>query len=156
MAALMEGRELTATELARRAGIAPQTASGHIARLATAGLLSIEKRNRHRYRQRLRAGAEFGHLAGRRDARDNGGGARSAQVPRQRSLDVADPGHFRRRQGRIDKGPLRRSRFPNADGDQRSRGGTAKLKSIFVMRPVGATDSADLRRSCSCRRGAVG
>ena len=45
----MEGRELTATELARRAGIAPQTASGHIARLATAGLLSIEKRNRHRY-----------------------------------------------------------------------------------------------------------
>ena len=49
MAALMEGRELTATELARRAGIAPQTASGHIARLTSAGLLSIEKRGRHRY-----------------------------------------------------------------------------------------------------------
>jgi len=49
LAALMGGHELTATELARRAGIAPQTASGHIARLTSAGLLSIEKRNRHRY-----------------------------------------------------------------------------------------------------------
>ena len=49
LAALMEGRALTATELAHRAGIAPQTASGHIARLTTAGLLSIEKRGCHRY-----------------------------------------------------------------------------------------------------------
>jgi len=49
LAALMGAHELTATELARRAGIAPQTASGHIARLTSAGLLSIEKRNRHRY-----------------------------------------------------------------------------------------------------------
>jgi len=49
LAALIEGRALTATELARRAGIAPQTASGHIARLTTAGLLSIEKRGCHRY-----------------------------------------------------------------------------------------------------------
>jgi len=49
LAALMGGHELTATELARRAGIAPQTASGHIARLTTVGLLRIEKRGRHRY-----------------------------------------------------------------------------------------------------------
>jgi DNA-binding transcriptional ArsR family regulator len=37
--ALMDGRALTASELARVAGITPQTASGHLARLATAGLL---------------------------------------------------------------------------------------------------------------------
>jgi DNA-binding transcriptional ArsR family regulator len=49
LAALMQGRALTATELAEVSGIAPQTASGHLARLATAGLLSIEKRGRHRY-----------------------------------------------------------------------------------------------------------
>jgi hypothetical protein len=36
--ALMDGRALTASELARVAGITPQTASGHLARLAVAGL----------------------------------------------------------------------------------------------------------------------
>jgi DNA-binding transcriptional ArsR family regulator len=47
--ALMDGRALTATELARVAGITPQTASGHLARLAVAGLLVVEKQGRHRY-----------------------------------------------------------------------------------------------------------
>src|SRR3546814_17825924 len=47
--ALMDGRALTASELAHVAGITPQTASGHLARMAAAGLLSIEKQGRHRY-----------------------------------------------------------------------------------------------------------
>jgi DNA-binding transcriptional ArsR family regulator len=47
--ALMDGRALTASELARVAGITPQTASGHLARLAVAGLLAVEKQGRHRY-----------------------------------------------------------------------------------------------------------
>lgn len=47
--ALMDGRALTASELARVAGIAPQTASGHLARMTAAGLLSVEKQGRHRY-----------------------------------------------------------------------------------------------------------
>ncbi len=47
--ALMDGRALTASELARVAGVTPQTASGHLARLATAGLLTVEKQGRHRY-----------------------------------------------------------------------------------------------------------
>jgi len=47
--ALMDGRALTASELARVAGITPQTASGHLARLVTAGLLAVEKQGRHRY-----------------------------------------------------------------------------------------------------------
>jgi DNA-binding transcriptional ArsR family regulator len=47
--ALMDGRALTASELARVAGITPQTASSHLARMLTAGLLSVEKQGRHRY-----------------------------------------------------------------------------------------------------------
>ena len=49
LAALMDGRALTATELARAAGITPQTASGHLARLTGAGLLAMERQGRHRY-----------------------------------------------------------------------------------------------------------
>ena len=47
--ALMDGRALTASELARVAGVTPQTASGHLARMTTAGLLGVEKQGRHRY-----------------------------------------------------------------------------------------------------------
>jgi len=49
LAALMDGRALTATELARAASIAPQTASGHLAWLTVAGLLAVERQGRHRY-----------------------------------------------------------------------------------------------------------
>jgi DNA-binding transcriptional ArsR family regulator len=49
LAALMDGRALTATELAEVAGISPQTASGHLARLKEAGLLAMERQGRHRY-----------------------------------------------------------------------------------------------------------
>ena len=47
--ALMDGRALTASELARVAGIAPQTATAHLARMTEAGLLSMQKQGRHRY-----------------------------------------------------------------------------------------------------------
>jgi len=49
LVALLDGRALTAGELARAAGITPQTASGHLARLTEAGLLALEKQGRHRY-----------------------------------------------------------------------------------------------------------
>lgn len=49
LAALMDGRALTATELARIASIAPQTASGHLNRLVDAGLVVRENQGRHRY-----------------------------------------------------------------------------------------------------------
>ncbi|TWC77272.1 ArsR family transcriptional regulator [Rhizobium sp. SJZ105] len=48
LAALMDGRALTATELADVAAITPQTASGHLARLSTVGLIAVEKQGRHR------------------------------------------------------------------------------------------------------------
>jgi DNA-binding transcriptional ArsR family regulator len=47
--ALMDGRALSATELARAAGITPQTASGHLGRMTAVGLLSVEQQGRHRY-----------------------------------------------------------------------------------------------------------
>jgi DNA-binding transcriptional ArsR family regulator len=47
--ALMDGRALTASELARVAGVAPQTASGHLARMSAVGVLVPEKQGRHRY-----------------------------------------------------------------------------------------------------------
>jgi DNA-binding transcriptional ArsR family regulator len=49
LAALMDGCTLTAAELARAAGITPQTASGHLARLTEAGLLAMARQGRHRY-----------------------------------------------------------------------------------------------------------
>ena len=47
--ALMDGRALTASELARVADVTPQTASEHLARMAAAGLVQVEKQGRHRY-----------------------------------------------------------------------------------------------------------
>lgn len=46
---LMDGRALTAGELANVASISPQTASAHLARLIVAGLITVEKQGRHRY-----------------------------------------------------------------------------------------------------------
>jgi DNA-binding transcriptional ArsR family regulator len=47
--ALMDGRALTATELAHAASVTPQTASGHLTRMATAGLLALARQGRHHY-----------------------------------------------------------------------------------------------------------
>jgi len=47
--ALMGGKALTASELARAAGITPQTASGHLAKLTEAEMLAVERQGRHRY-----------------------------------------------------------------------------------------------------------
>jgi DNA-binding transcriptional ArsR family regulator len=46
---LMEGRALTATELARAAGITKQTASSHLSKLLDARLVAVEQAGRHRY-----------------------------------------------------------------------------------------------------------
>ncbi|MBC9247964.1 winged helix-turn-helix transcriptional regulator [Paracoccus sp. 11-3] len=49
LTALMSGKALTATELAAEAGVTPQTASSHLARLEQGGLLSFRKQGRHKY-----------------------------------------------------------------------------------------------------------
>lgn len=47
--ALMDGRALTAGELAGAAGVTPPTASEHLGRLLDAGLITLERQGRHRY-----------------------------------------------------------------------------------------------------------
>jgi DNA-binding transcriptional ArsR family regulator len=47
--ALMDGRALTAGELAWHAGVSAQTASGHLGKLVEARLIAVVRQGRHRY-----------------------------------------------------------------------------------------------------------
>jgi DNA-binding transcriptional ArsR family regulator len=47
--ALMTGRALTATELARAADVSPSTAAEHLAKLRQGGLVAVAAQGRHRY-----------------------------------------------------------------------------------------------------------
>ena len=49
LARLMDGRALTAGELAAEAGVSKQTASSHLARLVGGALIAVEAQGRHRY-----------------------------------------------------------------------------------------------------------
>jgi DNA-binding transcriptional ArsR family regulator len=49
LTALLDGRALTASELAYAGGVAPQTASGHLAKLNEGRLLALAKQGRHSY-----------------------------------------------------------------------------------------------------------
>ena len=59
---LMDGRARPATELARLAGIEPQTASTHLQRILAGGLIRVEPQGRHRFYRLasgLKASARF-------------------------------------------------------------------------------------------------
>jgi DNA-binding transcriptional ArsR family regulator len=49
LSALLDGRAMTATELAYAAHVTPQTASAHLAKLAEAALITATPSGRHRY-----------------------------------------------------------------------------------------------------------
>ncbi len=49
LVALMSGKALTASEMAVESGITPQTASSHLAKLQSGGLVIQRKEGRHRY-----------------------------------------------------------------------------------------------------------
>jgi DNA-binding transcriptional ArsR family regulator len=49
LVALLDGRALTASELALVGGISPQTASSHLSKLLDEALVSVENQGRHRY-----------------------------------------------------------------------------------------------------------
>lgn len=49
LTALMDGRALTATELALEGGVSPSTASSHLDKLTGAGLVAVARQGRHRY-----------------------------------------------------------------------------------------------------------
>jgi DNA-binding transcriptional ArsR family regulator len=59
LSALHEGTPLPGGELARRAGVTAPTASEHLARLVDTGLVSVERRGRHRFY--ALAGADVAH-----------------------------------------------------------------------------------------------
>lgn len=59
LVALMDGRALTASELAWHGGVSGPTASGHLAKLGEANLIAVTRQGRHRY-YRL-ASAEVAH-----------------------------------------------------------------------------------------------
>ena len=60
LCALLDGRALTASELAYSAGVSPQTTSGHLAKLTNGKLLGLVKQGRHHY-YRL-AGPHIGRM----------------------------------------------------------------------------------------------
>ncbi len=49
LSTLMHGKALTASELAREAGVTAQTATSHLAKLENGGLLILRKQGRHKY-----------------------------------------------------------------------------------------------------------
>ena len=49
LSVLIDGRTMTASELAAAAQVTPQTASTHLAKLTSAGLLSVARQGRHRH-----------------------------------------------------------------------------------------------------------
>src|SRR5215212_6291239 len=59
LSALLSGRAEPASVLAQMAGVSPQAASNHLARLVDGGLLKVQAQGRHRY-YRL-AGEEVAH-----------------------------------------------------------------------------------------------
>src|SRR5687768_16708664 len=90
LAALMDGRALTATELSEVAGVTAQTASTHLSKLEAGGLIQPQKQGRHKYFSL--AGPEVAHLI--------------------ESLTVfaADLGHLRHRPGPKDEA-MRKARI---------------------------------------------
>jgi len=89
--ALMDGRALTASELARAAGVMPQTASGHLARLASAGLLSCQRQGRHHY-HRLASAAVARMLESIIEVSESGAASSPRRVvtgPRDKALRAA-------------------------------------------------------------------
>jgi DNA-binding transcriptional ArsR family regulator len=76
LSAVLDGRAHTASELAQQAQMVPATASGHLARLLSVGLLTGASQGRHLLRPPGRAG----------------GGAKRSQAPVHQRVLVADGG----------------------------------------------------------------
>ncbi|MBA4013180.1 MAG: transcriptional regulator [Phenylobacterium sp.] len=88
MSALMGGCALTAGELAREAGVSPQTASSHLAKLAQGGLVTPRRQGRHAYY--ALAGEEVAELMESLAGLAAGAGAlRTRPGPREPALRAA-------------------------------------------------------------------
>ena len=88
LSALIDGRALTASELAQAAGVALPTASGHLARLVDGGLVSVERQGRHRY-HRLADADVAQAIEGLMGLAQRTGGTRARTGPREPALRSA-------------------------------------------------------------------
>jgi DNA-binding transcriptional ArsR family regulator len=88
LCSLMSGAALTAGELARDAGITPQTASGHLAQLLSGGLLTVEQQGRHRY-YRLAGADVAAALEALMDLATHAGKRRTRPGPKDPEMRVA-------------------------------------------------------------------
>jgi DNA-binding transcriptional ArsR family regulator len=88
LTALLDGRALTASELALAAGVSAPTASGHLARLLDASLLVAERQGRHRY-FRLSGTDVAGVLEGLMGLAQRTGAVRVRTGPRDSALRAA-------------------------------------------------------------------
>lgn len=85
LTALMSGKALTAGELAKEAGVLPQTASSHLAKMREMGLLIGRKQGRHRY-YALRDHEVAEMLEGLMSLAAGGGGTRTRTGPKEPAL----------------------------------------------------------------------
>ncbi|MDO9224215.1 MAG: winged helix-turn-helix domain-containing protein [Caulobacter sp.] len=85
LTALLAGQALTAGELAREAGVTPQTASSHLARLEAGGLIVGRKQGRHSYFA-LSGDDVAGVLEGLMSLAARAGHARTRPGPREPAL----------------------------------------------------------------------
>ncbi|MFM9860234.1 winged helix-turn-helix domain-containing protein [Pseudoxanthobacter sp. M-2] len=88
LTALMDGRALTASELAGEAGVGLPTASGHLSKLEAGGLVAVEKQGRHRY-FRLSGSDVAAVLEGLMGLADRTGAVRTRPGPKEPALRVA-------------------------------------------------------------------
>jgi len=90
--ALLDGRALTAGELAERAGVTAQTASGHLAKLRANGLIVMRRQGRHRYHSLAspEVAAMLESMAQMAAAQDRAGSKRIDRLgPRDQALRAA-------------------------------------------------------------------
>jgi len=87
LSALMGGKALAAGELARTAGVTPQTCSGHLSKLTAAGFVQSAQQGRHRYY--LLAGPEIARLLETLQVASAGDGANISTGPKDRELAYA-------------------------------------------------------------------
>jgi DNA-binding transcriptional ArsR family regulator len=87
--ALIDGTMRPAGELAWAANVSPQSASGHLAKLVSGGLLAVEAQGRHRY-FRI-SGAE---VAATIEGLASLGASRAVRAPRATARPAAEPVEF--------------------------------------------------------------
>lgn len=88
LTALVDGRALTASELAGEAGVGLPTASGHLSKLEAGGLVSVEKQGRHRY-FRLSGSDVAAVIEGLMGLAERTGASRTRPGPKEPALRAA-------------------------------------------------------------------